>query len=216
MNDKSLGTRRQQILSLLKKKKGMTAQELAQETAISGVGVRQHLTVLERDGLVAREEVNMPGRGRPKIVYRPTQAADRLFPQTSNDLLLQMVEHVRQTHGDQTIDRFFAARLAQQKEEYLQRMKGLSFEEKVKELARIRDESGYMAEAETEGGAMLLTEHHCPIFQVAQNYPQACRYEMELFCEVLGVDLQRDKHLPCGDGMCRYRMALPKKQSRKR
>jgi predicted ArsR family transcriptional regulator len=214
MDDK-LGARRQQILTLLKKNKGMTAQELAQETAITGVGVRQHLALLERDGLVAREEINMPGRGRPRIVYRPTPAADRFFSQTSAGLLLQIVDHFCQSRKDKTIDQFFAQRMNQQKEEILVRTQGLSFEEKVKELARIREENGYMAEAATRDGELILTEHHCPIFDVAQKYPQACRYELELFREALGVDLERDKHLTCGDGMCRYRIESPKKTKKK-
>ena len=214
MDDK-LGARRQQILTLLKKNKGMTAQELAQATAITGVGVRQHLALLERDGLVAREEINMPGRGRPRIVYRPTQAADRFFSQTSAGLLLQIVDYFCQSRKDKTVDQFFTQRVEQQKQEFFERTKGMSFEEKVKELAFIRDESGYMAEAATENGTLFLTEHHCPIFDVAQKFPQACHYELELFREILGVDLVRDKHIPCGDGMCRYRIGLPKKAKKK-
>lgn len=214
MKDK-LGARRQQILTLLKKNNGMTAQELAQVTAITGVGVRQHLVLLERDGLVAREEINMPGRGRPRIVYRTTPAADQFFSQTSVGLLLQIVDYFCQSSRNKTIDQFFSQRLGQQKEEILARTQGLSFEEKVKELARIREESGYMAEAEIRDDELFLTEHHCPVFDVAQKYPQVCHYELELFREVLGVDLVRDKHLTCGDGMCRYRIEPPKRAKKK-
>ncbi len=214
MNDR-LGTRRQQILTLLKKNRGMTVQELAQETAITGVGVRQHLALLKRDGLVTREEINMPGRGRPRIVYRPTPAADRFFSQTSTGLLLQIVDYFCQSRKDKTVDQFFTQRLAQQKQEFLERTQGMSLEEKVKELARLRDESGYMAESDIENDTLLLTEHHCPVLDVAQKFPQVCHYELELFREVLGVDLVRDKHIPCGDGMCRYRMESPKKAKKK-
>ncbi|MCS6860056.1 MAG: HTH domain-containing protein [Abditibacteriales bacterium] len=214
MHDR-LGARRQQILTLLKKNKSMTVPELAQATAITEVGVRQHLALLERDGLVMREELTLSGRGRPRILYRPTPAADRFFAQTATALLLQIVDYLSQSRKDKKIDQFFARRMQQQKEAILARTQGLPFEEKVKELARICDEDGFMAEVETLDGELMLTEHHCPIFDVAQKFPQACHYEMELFRAVLGVDLVRDKHLPCGDGMCRYRIAPPKEEKKK-
>ncbi len=46
------GETRQQILLLLRRKGPMTAGELSDDLGIGSVGVRQHLALLERDGLV--------------------------------------------------------------------------------------------------------------------------------------------------------------------
>ncbi len=61
-------TTRQQILEYLQRHGRATVKELGQVLRLTSTGIRQHLTVLERDGLVvAREE---RGRvGRPTLVY---------------------------------------------------------------------------------------------------------------------------------------------------
>ncbi|TET95672.1 MAG: winged helix-turn-helix transcriptional regulator, partial [Dehalococcoidia bacterium] len=58
---------RQQILQYLQRHGRATVKELGSLLSLTSTGIRQHLTVLERDGLVdAREE---RGRvGRPTLV----------------------------------------------------------------------------------------------------------------------------------------------------
>ncbi|GAF88364.1 unnamed protein product, partial [marine sediment metagenome] len=72
---------RQQILQYLQRHGRATVKELGSLLSLTSTGIRQHLTVLERDGLVdAREE---RGRvGRPTLVYSLTEKADALFPKT--------------------------------------------------------------------------------------------------------------------------------------
>ena len=72
---------RQQMLEYLQRSGRATVKELGQLLGLTATGIRQHLTVLERDGLVdAREE---RGRvGRPTLVYSLTEKADSLFPKT--------------------------------------------------------------------------------------------------------------------------------------
>ena len=40
----------------------------------------------------------------------------------------------------------------------------------------------------------LLTEHHSPIFQVAQAFQRACTCELDVFPELLQVNLERCDH----------------------
>ena len=48
------GHTRQEILDLLRRRGQMTAAELSESLGIGAVGVRQHIALLERDGLVQR------------------------------------------------------------------------------------------------------------------------------------------------------------------
>ncbi|HEY5640138.1 MAG TPA: helix-turn-helix domain-containing protein, partial [Dehalococcoidia bacterium] len=78
-------TTRQQILDYLRRHGRGTVKELGQLLGLTSTGIRQHLTVLERDNLVeAREE---RGRvGRPTLVYSITETADDLFPKAYDQL----------------------------------------------------------------------------------------------------------------------------------
>ncbi|HEX5539931.1 MAG TPA: HTH domain-containing protein, partial [Methylophilaceae bacterium] len=60
------GERQKELLNLLlKNKRGMSSDELAEQLSITKNAVRQHLASLENDGLVARGTTRPSGGGRP-------------------------------------------------------------------------------------------------------------------------------------------------------
>jgi len=87
------------------------------------------------------------------------------------------------------------------------RLAGLPFAEAVHELARARNDDGYMASVEEKDGHLILTEHNCPIYDVAQRFPHACQCEHELFEKVLKTTIKREMTLVEGDSACRYEFA---------
>jgi predicted ArsR family transcriptional regulator len=84
---------------------------------------------------------------------------------------------------------------------------GASVEERARELAVIQDEQGYLAEALIGAdGVIRIREHNCAIHRVATNNEAACRAELELFGDVLGVPVERETHIAKGDRCCTYRL----------
>ena len=80
--------------------------------------------------------------------------------------------------------------------------------DRVRELAVVQADQGYLAEAILEpDGTIRLQEHNCAIFHIAQGTPAACRAELALFTEVLGADVVREQHIACGDRCCSYRIS---------
>ena len=107
---------RQQILDYLHRTHAGTVKDLAHELNLTTTGVRQHLAVLERDGLVsARAE---RGRvGRPAFMYRLTDKGEALYPKSYDLLANLLIEEVRQVAGAdalQCILRRVSDRMAQQ------------------------------------------------------------------------------------------------------
>src|SRR5438445_7295038 len=132
---------RQRMLEYLQRSGRATVKELGQLLGLTSTGIRQHLTVLERDGLVdAREE---RGRvGRPTLVYSLTEKADSLFPKTYDVLASVLLEEIRASDGNEKLHQMLqkvAARLAAP---YQNRVEGKSAGERVKETARIMEEQG--------------------------------------------------------------------------
>src|SRR5262249_5344869 len=94
-----------------------------------------------------------------------------------------------------------------------------SLEEKVRQLARLRTEEGYMAEVKPEGkGSFLFLENHCPICAAAAVCRGFCDTELELFRSVLGSDVgvERVEHMVAGDRRCAYRITPVNKVGRRR
>ena len=197
------GTTRRQILELLKRKGDMTAGQLAREIGITSMGVRQHLSGLERDDLVETRIVRQD-RGRPAHYFGLTDEAERLFPVRYGQLAVELLEQIAETDGPEKVDGLFGLRTERLEAAYKLQMAGQPFAEQVRVLAEIRDREGYMAESHADDDEYILVEHHCPIYEIARRFPRVCQYEQELFERTLDAGVRRDEHKILGDDRCRY------------
>jgi predicted ArsR family transcriptional regulator len=194
------------LLRLLKMHGPRTAGELAAALGVSAVAVRKHLDALEREGALAVELVHQP-LGRPAYRYSLTACADGYFPQGHRDLLRGMLAAL--DRADSTaVERLLDACSAELRGRYIARLAGKSLPEQVAELARLREEEGYLTSVEREGDTLILREYHCPIRDVAECYPAVCRCEQELFRELLGSQIEFVASLREGAPACVYRIPL--------
>src|SRR5690348_8156311 len=108
LDHREQGETREQILTLLRRQGQMTAAELSDALGIGAVGVRQHLALLDRDGLVRTAGVRR-GVGRPSHLYALTEHAEALFPKRYDRLALDALAFVEAQGGAQAIDQLFAA-----------------------------------------------------------------------------------------------------------
>lgn len=194
---------RRQILQLLRTEGKMTAQQLADKLQITSMGVRRHLTTLERDGLIQMQS-RRQAAGRPTYVYGLTDAGFETFPKSYDLLATQVLDVVRAMDGELRVTEIFAGRMEQMYEQFAPRMVGKDLGERVRELAKIQEEAGYMACWEKVNGGFLLKEQNCAIYRVACRFQDACKFELELFRRLLDADLQRVEHQVKGDLSCAY------------
>ena len=196
---------RMRILQLLKMRAGMTVGQLTDALHISQMGVRQHLAILETEGLIEHHQEKQ-GRGRPPNVYQLTDEANSLFPTTYANFAVGLMHEVAKFNGPGFINKVFRGRMKAQLEAYQLRLKGKTLCERVKELAQIRDEEGYMARFDENEDDYVLIEHNCPIAVIAQEYPHVCEIELALFRQSLGAKVVREEHLMQGSHRCCYRI----------
>jgi predicted ArsR family transcriptional regulator len=185
------------------------------------MAVRQHLYALQRERLVTAEERRVP-LGRPAKHWALTPEADRLFPEAYAELNVALIAAVGDAFGATGMQRVLESRFAMQRAEYAARIAAsASLDDKLKELARVRTEEGYMAEVKRDGDGFVFVERHCPICAAANACRGFCSTELDLFRAVLGpgVTVERTEHILAGDRRCAYRVTPPQKTraaSRKR
>ena len=204
---------RRAITKLLKTEGPIGSAQLAERLGLTAMAVRQHLYVLQREGLVSSEERPVP-IGRPAKFWRLTREADRLFPEAYAELSVALIDSVKDAFGDEGLERVLSSRCARQQMDYGKRIRpGDSLKRKLEELAKVRTEEGYMAEVRAEGeGSYLLIENHCPICAAANACQGFCATELDLFRSVLGpgVIVDRAEHIISGDHRCVYRVSPQK------
>ena len=89
---------RQQILDFIRRHRRATVRNLDTFLHLTSTGVRQHLTVLEREGLITAHEER--GRvGRPALVYELSPKGDALYPKSYDQLANALLDEVRALTG---------------------------------------------------------------------------------------------------------------------
>ena len=203
---------RMRILQLLKMRAGMTVGQLTDALHISQMGVRQHLAILESEGLVEHYREERQGRGRPPHIYQLTDEANNLFPTAYASFAVGLMHEVAKFNGPGFINKVFRERMKSQLKAYQLRLKDKTLPERVKELACIRDEEGYMARFHEEEDDYVLIEHNCPIAVIAAEYPHVCEIELALFRQSLDAKITREEHLIRGNHRCCYRIPKTSKE----
>jgi DeoR family suf operon transcriptional repressor len=197
-------TTRRAILLCIKKRGEARAEDLAAALGITPSAVRQHLSGLLGEGLVAVRE-QRGGAGRPKFFYSVTQAAEPLFPKTYGELTNELLDYLDDEEPEM-VERMFDRRRGRRADAARSRLAGKSFEARVAELARILDEDGYLASVErSDDGVWRIVEHNCAILEVALRYGQACSSEIGFLREVMpDAVIDRVSHMASGQHHCAY------------
>jgi predicted ArsR family transcriptional regulator len=197
------------VLHAIKAAGPHTAEALGRKLNMTAVGARQHLMRLQEENLVAAVDQS-EGVGRPKRVWSLTDAGHARFPDNHAGLTLELIGAIRKTGGDAMLDAVIEVREQAALQTYRRALSGApSLKERVKRLAKIRSEEGYMASVSAgPEGALLLVENHCPICVAAKACQGFCRSELALFREALGdsVMVERDEHIVAGARRCVYRI----------
>jgi predicted ArsR family transcriptional regulator len=198
---------REKILYFLKTKGPQTAAQIAKRLGVTAMAVRQHLYQLKDEGGVAYTDERR-SVGRPARIWSLTPETAGHFPDSHGELAVGILRAARLAFGDGGMDKLIERRTQDQARLYAERIsRKRGLQAKVAELARIRDEEGYMAEWSAEpDGSLLLIENHCPICAAAESCQDLCRGEIALFRQMLGAEVEREEHILAGHRRCLYRI----------
>jgi predicted ArsR family transcriptional regulator len=180
---------RGQIVTLLRRS-NRTVDELARALDLTDNGVRAHLAVLERDGIVRQRGSlrRSSGGGKPAYVYELTQEGEELFPKAYEPTLGRLLDVLSERLGPEESEallRSVGRRLA---EEYSRRADG--GHARLKMAVEVLNELGGLAELEQRDGALVIRGYSCPLAGVTPDHPEVCRMAEALVAEVAGVCVQ--------------------------
>jgi predicted ArsR family transcriptional regulator len=189
-----------------------TAADLAERLELTPAAVRRHLDALVAEGIVEPREQRVYGsrsRGRPAKVFALTDCGRDAFYQAYDQLAADAMRWIAQSAGDgesgkAAVAAFARARAAGQAERYRAQVEAAAPQDRARALAKALTEDGYAAttrSAHASAGEQLC-QHHCPVAHTAEQFPQLCEAEAEVFSRLLGTHVQRLATIAHGDGVC--------------
>jgi DeoR family suf operon transcriptional repressor len=199
---------KKKLLYYLKVMQHAGLKELADVMKISRMAVHKHLSVLQNRGLVEGIEIRESSVGRPKMMYQLTSQSKSIFPKSYSAIATHALDFIERNMGKEGVERVLRDRQDDLFDKYYKHLKDLDFDKRVKELARIRDEEGYMAESKKESKLSsrrhVLLEYNCPIIHIAEKHWEACSVETELFEKLLGANIETTHRAAKGDLICKF------------
>src|SRR5215218_11321360 len=196
---------KKKLLYYLKVMQQAGLEELANVMKVSRMAVHKHLRLLQQRGLV--EAVETRGHvGRPRMMYQLTSQSKTVFPKSYSAIATHALDFIEKNMGKEGVEKVLRKRQSELFDQYYKRLKDLDFDKQVKELARIRDEEGYIAESKKlkSDGKHILLEYNCPIIHIAEKHWEACSTETELFEKLLEAKIETTHRAAKGDLICRF------------
>jgi predicted ArsR family transcriptional regulator len=205
--DSDAGTR-QRVLQIVAAAGPVSAAELAAQLDLAPAGIRRHLGVLEATDQVAvhRGSAVPQGRGRPARRYVVTSRGQASLSHRYSELATHALRFLAETAGPQAVQGFAEQRVRDLEARHTAAVAaaGDDVAARVRVLADGLTADGYAASARPVPGgmAMQLCQGHCPVQDVAHEFPQLCEAEARAFSRLLGVHVQRLATLAGGGHVC--------------
>jgi DeoR family suf operon transcriptional repressor len=201
------------ILVELKRSPGGTVRALATQLGLSMNAVRSHLKELEAERLVSHERL-AHGVGAPVYVYRLTPAGEALFPRRYEDALLRVLDHVAEREGRAAaVELLAASRFDALRARLLAELADATPAERMRAVAQVLSDQGYMAEGAATFCCGTLVQHNCAIRAAAERYPEICAVERRFLEEVLGGRVELRTHQIAGGCACEHMVKFASKDA---
>ena len=180
---------RGRIVALLRRY-GSTVEELARELGLTDNGIRAHLAVLERDGMVRQRGSvrHGSGGGKPAYVYELAPEAEDLFPRAYEPVLRRLLDVLREREGEERSEallRTVGGRLAEERG-----VPAGDARARLEAAVDVLNELGGLAEFEESDGGLAIRGYSCPLAGVTPDHPEVCRMAETLISELAGVPVQ--------------------------
>ena len=198
---------KKKIIYYLKVMQQANLEELSSVMKISRMAVHKHLNILQKRGLIESAETRGQQVGRPRMIYQLTNQSKTIFPKSYSAIATHALDFIERNMGNDGVVKVLQERQEELFDQYYDRLKDLDFDQKVKELAKIRDEEGYMAESKNESKnrrVQIILEYNCPIIHIAEKHWEACTVETKLFEKLLGAKIETTHRAAKGDLVCKF------------
>ena len=199
---------RMEVLEHIRRKGHASAEAIASDLGVTPNAVRQHLTNLEREGLVVSHPERR-ARGRPSLLFTLTERADSVFPKRYGQLATMVLQAVQEIGGPEALDEIFARVAARHADAIEHDMEGLDFDEKLKRVVAWIGRAGTLADQQEVPEGVQITIHNCPFRNTALKFPQVCSITPQLISRLTGAAISQADSIHRHDPYCSFVVQRP-------
>lgn len=217
---------RARVLAAVSAQGPVTASVLGRQLGLTPAAVRRHLDALAEQGAIGEHEAGASasasrGRGRPARRWVVAEAGHHALAADYDHLAAQALRYLRDAVGPDAVASFARTRVADLETRYAVQLAAAGSDPmaRAEALVGALSQDGFAASARPVAGGALtgiqVCQGHCPVKDVAEEFPQLCEAETDAFSRLLGVHVQRLSTLATGQHVCTTFVPTPTVPPRK-
>jgi predicted ArsR family transcriptional regulator len=209
MPDATISAAGMRIIKLLVGNPPQTVVDLIRTTGVTRTAVTEQLNELVALGFIERSTDRLAGRGRPRHLYKATQAALSLLFTNNQRLLIPAIwKALYELGGEQLTQKILKHVSRQLADYYSSKITAKKPKERLRQFVDILvAEGGLLDVIEDEDGQMLLYRRSCPFISMLDANRSVCRIDQELLNAVVGRPVRRVSCRHDGAPCCRFEIA---------
>jgi len=214
-------TTRSRVLSLVLAHGPISAAQIAKDLGLTPAAVRRHLDALEAEQFIEVSALRsaQSGAGRPARRYVVAPGGHEQLGHDYLGLAHRALETMQRVGGEKLVQAFVAEQIERMRERYRPQVEaaGPDVDDRLNALTAAMSRDGFVASHTTvtprgPKGVTLrsaqLCQGHCPIQDIASEYPEFCEQETALISELLDVDVRRLSTMAAGAHVCTTHVPL--------
>jgi predicted ArsR family transcriptional regulator len=176
------------IVKLLVGRPPQTIASLLPAVGVTRTAVTEQLNDLVAAGFVERQAQRLPSRGRPRFLYRATDAAlVLLFADKQRRMVPAIWQAIDELSGGEMVKKIVKRVGRTMADYYSSKITAKRPQERLRQFARILEAEGAMVEVvEGEHGQLLLEKRSCSFLSMFDSRRNVCRIDQELISTVVG------------------------------
>ena len=203
MTDPTLSPAGIRVIKLLVGRAPRTVADLIDATGVTRTAVAEQLNELVAAGLVERGTERLSGRGRPRHVYKATNASMLLLSANYQSHVVPAIWRALEAIGGGKLTKQVVSRVSQElAEHYKRRIRTKKPRERLRKLTRLLREEGGLIESAQENGQIVMRKRSCPFIGMLDDKRTICCVDLEMMTEVVGRPLRLSACRHRGDPCC--------------
>ena len=185
------------VIKLLVGKPPQTVADLIDTTGVTRTAVTEQLNELMAAGFVERSVERLPGRGRPRHLYKATDAALVLLFANNQRLVVPAIWRAIDDIGGEELTEKVLKRVSRHlADTYSTRVTAKTPEDRLRQMTHLLAEEGGLVDVVAgDEGQLVLYKRSCPFISMADEKGSICCVDQDMMSNVVGCPV-RSSHLP--------------------
>ena len=193
---------RELILKTLAVTRQSTINKLAAQLEINPITVRNHLQLLEEEGLIKTSE-RRHGVGRPHMIYQLTNKGQQDFTSNYRFLSESLLSKIEQRYGGEGLSEMLET-VGHEMAQEQKLAPNVNLSVWMDSFCDLLAEQGYQIDWEVKENRVYIHNASCPYHQLKQTHPEICSLDRSLFSHLLAKELRFERALSTKGSACIY------------